>query len=111
MDERSQYLLNLYDKKVHIPQEEVFDALYTTEGKLKDILRQVDQNGDTIYTTTFIKAGSHPSGTKIRKPNEFDFNVPLKQCFVTPCTYQYSGDGTVPYTLVIVSEEKVRKLF
>ena len=103
MDAKSQYLPNLFDSKVKISQEEVSDALHTTEEILKEILRRVDQNGDTIYRKTYIKAGSHPSATKIRKPNEFDFNVPLKQRFFLP----YARSRTVPYT--IVSEETVRK--
>ena len=107
MDAKSQYLLDLYDSKVKIPQQEVSDALNTTEEILKDILRQVDINGDTIYRKTFIKAGSHPSGTKIRKPNEFDFNVPLKQCFIFP----YANSRQVPYAIVAEETVPVREVF
>ena len=93
----SKYLKQLYEKKVKVKKADQIKSRQVTDATLKRILKEIrKEDGGELYSLRFIKAGSHPAGTKIKKADEFDYNVPL----TIVGNIDVKEDGRVPYAIV-----------
>ena len=87
--------------------QEVIDMQMGVENLIKDLLLEVEQE-NPFFKTTLINSGSFYEGTKVEKPNEFDYLVQLDN-FSEPRDIQYEELASAS-VIVIPSQSSFDKL-
>lgn len=75
---RQRYLTNFYKHHIAVKKEEMKDSVAVVKDIMGKIMEHVrSQKDGKFFSQNLVKAGSYAVKTKIGKPNEFDYNVPL----------------------------------
>ena len=76
---KGEYLDKYYKDKVMVNKDDRKQSVEEYRGVLNSIMAHVrKQEGGDIYGAEIRTAGSHATGTKVMKADEFDTNIPLK---------------------------------
>ena len=83
--------------------QEVIDIQMGVENLIKDLLLEVEQE-NPFFKTTLINSGSFYEGTKVEKPNEFDYLVQLDN-FSEPRDIQYEELASA--SVIVIPSQRV----
>lgn len=73
-----EYYDEFYKTKVMVDKDDRKKSVGVCRDLLNNIMDNVrKQKGGEIYSSDIRKAGSHATGTKVKKADEFDVNIPL----------------------------------
>ncbi|KAK3592751.1 hypothetical protein CHS0354_016507 [Potamilus streckersoni] len=87
------YLENYFQTRSVVDTEDKKKSFRFVYERLGMILRSVkEKTGGEVFSTELRKAGSHATGLKVNKADEFDFNIPLNVKVL-----EVKRNGTVPY--------------